>query len=650
MKKSFFIRKAYFLLVFNIIIIINICAQNCHDLSSNPYTMGFEEEETNEFKKWKIKDFNYDGKKWNKFYYEDAHSGVGYIEVSLYNYDWAVTQCFTLKANTDYVVSFWYDNQYNTLSNQNLCFNLGKWEYDTSLSDTTFHSIDTIINLENICAYYTQVSKVFRVDTEGDYRLGFFAYGTTRYQDTYMRIDDFELKEFACTASVDLGTDDTICAGSSRTLDAGTDFATYLWKKDGVQVGTERYLTVDTSGTYKVEVKDQFDCETNDEINISLFSYPETMSCLVYQNGKDTLINSLSVCDKQTVVLVSGLNAAYKAVCDIKWYEEDSYSPISTGDTLRVTTPGVYYYKALHKTLGCEQQSDNSVVIDVKYPYEEQRIERVSIDENTGKNIIYWFDSNINNVAKYNIYKESNTAGLYIKVGNVNKSGTGYSFVDTTSKPAARSNRYKISITDSCNNESVLSDYHKTIYLAISVGIENKYNLNWEKYEGLEYDTYVINRATGDSTHFVTIDSIPSSLNSFTDLNPDDNNTNYYIVGIYSRLNKSNKGTGKILSLSNVVSSKTVGISKQEMSIADMKIYPNPVSEMLNVEFLMLNEGKVDIRLLDITGREIAMILDEERATGKNNVTFNIGNIDKGIYFMKVSAGGSIVTRKIVKN
>nr|MBP7496392.1 T9SS type A sorting domain-containing protein [Bacteroidales bacterium] len=118
----------------------------------------------------------------------------------------------------------------------------------------------------------------------------------------------------------------------------------------------------------------------------------------------------------------------------------------------------------------------------------------------------------------------------------------------------------------------------------------------------------------------------------------------------YDRDKKKGKAEDKLISTSNKVASDKVGINEQGMEIAHLYIYPNPASDRLNVEFTMLNAGKVDIRLLDITGREIAMILDEERATGKNNVAFNLGNIDKGIYFIKITAGGYNITRKVVKN
>ncbi|MBP7497899.1 MAG: T9SS type A sorting domain-containing protein [Bacteroidales bacterium] len=614
-------------------------AQNCWDLTDNPYTMGFETSEINDFNSnWRNVDGNYDENFWT-IDTDEPYSGNYSLIAFGYNNDSLISRCFNMNSNKEYIISFWILNSslFGNTKSIKLIAGYKNNIFDTVLLDIKDMKFKT----------YKIFSALFKPKKDSTYYFCWVPYGEAS-SDYMIYIDDIEIKEFACTASVDLGVDDTICEGSSKQLDAGADFATYLWKKDGVQVGTERYLTVDTAGVYSVDVVDQFDCETNDEINISLFSYPETMSCLVYQNGKDTLINSLSVCDKQTVVLVSGLNAAYKAVCDINWYEEDRYSPISTSDTLRVTTPGVYYYKALHKTLGCEQQSSNSVYVNIKYPYSLLKIFVAQTDTVTGKNIIQWeIPTDKDAIANYNIYREKDIAGVYDKIGTVINNGTINHYVDSTSNPEVKAEKYKISLTDTCGNESELSDYHKTMHLSISPGIGNKYNLIWDNYIGKDYTTFVIYRSNKQNMGVAEeIASVASTTFAYTDIPPLGDTVSYYVIGIVKKGIKKDE----VISFSNVVSSKSVGINELGMGVADLKIYPNPASERLNVEFLMLNEGKVDIRLLDITGREVAVVLNEARAIGKNNVAFNIGNIDKGIYFMRAAIGENLMIKKIIKN
>ena len=61
-----------------------------------------------------------------------------------------------------------------------------------------------------------------------------------------------------------LNKDDKLCAGTGRVLDAG-DFASYLWNTGS----TEKSITVSTTGTYSVVVRDNNNCKGSDSVIIS---------------------------------------------------------------------------------------------------------------------------------------------------------------------------------------------------------------------------------------------------------------------------------------------------------------------------------------------------------------------------------------------
>ncbi|MBW8049544.1 MAG: T9SS type A sorting domain-containing protein, partial [Cytophagales bacterium] len=65
---------------------------------------------------------------------------------------------------------------------------------------------------------------------------------------------------------VDLGNDTSICDTCSITLDAGTEFISYSWYT-GENTQT---ITVDSAGTYIVQVIDSNECSDSDSIIISL--------------------------------------------------------------------------------------------------------------------------------------------------------------------------------------------------------------------------------------------------------------------------------------------------------------------------------------------------------------------------------------------
>jgi gliding motility-associated-like protein len=70
--------------------------------------------------------------------------------------------------------------------------------------------------------------------------------------------------------TVDIGPDTTICHGSAIQLDAGVSHSKIRWNDESY----ERFLTVRNEGRYHVSVQNEFGCEENDEIDITLLDEP----------------------------------------------------------------------------------------------------------------------------------------------------------------------------------------------------------------------------------------------------------------------------------------------------------------------------------------------------------------------------------------
>jgi N-acetylneuraminic acid mutarotase len=61
--------------------------------------------------------------------------------------------------------------------------------------------------------------------------------------------------------------------------------------------------------------------------------------------------------------------------------------------------------------------------------------------------------------------------------------------------------------------------------------------------------------------------------------------------------------------------------------------YPNPTSGIVDFRWSIFDVGKVTLKLYDIQGREVAVVLDEEMAAGEHTVRFNAKSLPAGIYF-----------------
>ena len=87
----------------------------------------------------------------------------------------------------------------------------------------------------------------------------------------------------------------------------------------------------------------------------------------------------------------------------------------------------------------------------------------------------------------------------------------------------------------------------------------------------------------------------------------------------------------------------------QPISTFEMKQnYPNPFNPSTNIQYAISSRQFVTLKVYDVLGKEIATLVNEEKATGKYAVNFNAGSLASGIYFYKLQAGDFVQTRKMI--
>ncbi|MCX6158127.1 MAG: T9SS type A sorting domain-containing protein [Ignavibacteriae bacterium] len=79
--------------------------------------------------------------------------------------------------------------------------------------------------------------------------------------------------------------------------------------------------------------------------------------------------------------------------------------------------------------------------------------------------------------------------------------------------------------------------------------------------------------------------------------------------------------------------------------------YPNPFNPVTKINFDLPENGKVDLRLYDMLGREVATLVNEVRTAGYYTVNFNASSLSSGIYFYRMNAGkfSSIKKMAVIK-
>ena len=56
----------------------------------------------------------------------------------------------------------------------------------------------------------------------------------------------------------------------------------------------------------------------------------------------------------------------------------------------------------------------------------------------------------------------------------------------------------------------------------------------------------------------------------------------------------------------------------------------------------------VQLKVYDILGREVTTLVNETKAPGNYEVTFNASNLASGVYFYRLKAGDFVETKKMI--
>jgi hypothetical protein len=76
---------------------------------------------------------------------------------------------------------------------------------------------------------------------------------------------------------------------------------------------------------------------------------------------------------------------------------------------------------------------------------------------------------------------------------------------------------------------------------------------------------------------------------------------------------------------------------------------PNPFTLSTTVRFRLPAAGPVRLAVYDVTGREVARLLDGTRPAGEHAVVWQPGGTPSGVYFVRLESGGRVVTKRCVK-
>lgn len=95
----------------------------------------------------------------------------------------------------------------------------------------------------------------------------------------------------------------------------------------------------------------------------------------------------------------------------------------------------------------------------------------------------------------------------------------------------------------------------------------------------------------------------------------------------------------------------TTGVDDRINVLTQYKLgqnYPNPFNPNTAIDYQVANSGNVSIKVYDILGNEVKVLINEYKTAGRYKVNFNASNFASGVYIYKITAGSYIESRKMV--
>lgn len=290
----------------------------------------------------------------------------------------------------------------------------------------------------------------------------------------------------------------------------------------------------------------------------------------------------------------------------------------------------------------CPGPNSDTLWIKVIGKPDQPEICIVGIDEAIEKCRIVWNKTDDPAIDSYNVYRETNEAGTFLKLATLPSSADGL-YVDSTSAPSVFPHSYRLSVTDTLGNESEPSVVHTTMHLSSSVGTGGQHFLNWTHYQGYPFLSYEIYHGNNrDSIQY--LDKIASNVPSYTVKYPLPGQVYYQIVA--RRSDGCNpflkSGTDYGETRSNIdglnISTETLRSGRSLL-----ELMPNPAADKVTVRVSGAGNQDAEITLLNLLGR---MYGHYPMENGKSEI--DVSGFEPGLYLLRVEKVDGLLIKKLL--
>lgn len=270
----------------------------------------------------------------------------------------------------------------------------------------------------------------------------------------------------------------------------------------------------------------------------------------------------------------------------------------------------------------------------------------VTVDSATQEYKLTWSELPGNPVSYFGILK-ADYLGNPQQIDTVHVTSLS-EYIDTSADPDVHTEQYSIITYDTCGTFWQTSGYIQPVFCQSSLSTQGTVNVAWSAY----FDThmngpayYVIYRGATPAS-MVSIDTVASFVNNYTDMNPLIG-TSYYKIGtaLYSacvpmRLQQNaSASVYPVQSYSNAAPITVVGMT--ENTLQEVSLYPNPSDGNFTVRNIT---GNAVLNVYDVSGR----IVSQQQLQQNTSQQITLSGIEAGVYLVTIENETGFYREEIV--